>query len=71
MLLVDSSVWIAHFNGVLTPQTSYLRSRGITIRKSLDSFIATYAIVHRHELLHADADFDPFEVHLGLRVIHA
>jgi predicted nucleic acid-binding protein len=131
MLLVDSSVWIAYFNGVVAPQTSYLRAqiarreivvgdiilaevlqgfrreadfekarlalghfpqvpmlnpelavqsarydrglrqRGITIRKSIDCFIATYAIAHRHELLHADADFDPFEAYLGLRVIHA
>jgi len=130
MLLVDSSVWIDYFNGVVTPQTDYLhaamaqreilvgdiilgevlqgfrhdadfeaarrvlgrfrqvrlldldlavqsarhyrtlRKLGITVRKTIDCFIATYAIAHGHELLHADSDFDPFEVHLGLRVIH-
>ncbi|MBX7236361.1 MAG: PIN domain nuclease [Caldilineales bacterium] len=48
----------------------YLRQRGITIRKTIDCIIATYAIENGHELLHADRDFDPFEVFLGLRVVH-
>lgn len=47
-----------------------LRKLGITVRKTIDCFIATYAIAHGHELLHADGDFDPFEAHLGLRVLH-
>jgi len=47
-----------------------LRRLGITVRKTIECFIATYAIVHRHELLHSDADFDPFEAHLGLLVVH-
>jgi predicted nucleic acid-binding protein len=47
-----------------------LRSRGITIRKTIDCFIATFCIQHDHSLLHHDKDFDPFEKHLGLRVIH-
>ncbi len=47
-----------------------LRKRGITVRKTIDCFIATYAIAHDHELLHADSDFDPFELHLGLRILH-
>jgi predicted nucleic acid-binding protein len=130
MLLVDSSVWIDYFNGVVTPQTDYLhaavvrreivvgdiilaevlqgfrsdadfeaarralgrfrqvqmldtelavesarhyralRKLGVTARKTIDCFIATFAIAHGHELLHADSDFDPFEAHLGLRVVH-
>jgi predicted nucleic acid-binding protein len=130
MLLVDSSVWIDYFNGVVTPQTDYLhaamaqreilvgdiilgevlqgfrhdadfetarrvlgrfrqtrmldpdlavqsarhyrslRKLGITIRKTIDCFIATYAMTYDHELLHMDGDFDPFEAHLGLCVIH-
>lgn len=48
-----------------------LRQRGVTVRKTIDCFIATFAIAEGHELLHADSDFDPFEVHLGLRVVHA
>jgi predicted nucleic acid-binding protein len=47
-----------------------LRKLGITVRKTIDCFIATYVIAYDHELLHADGDFDPFEAHLGLRVIH-
>lgn len=47
-----------------------LRKRGITVRKTIDCFIATFAIAYGHELLHADGDFDPFEAHLGLRVVH-
>ena len=47
-----------------------LRRLGITVRRTLSCFIATCAIVQRHELLHSDADFDPFEAHLGLLVIH-
>lgn len=47
-----------------------LRTMGITIRKTIDCFIATFCIINGHELLHADRDFDPFEQHLGLRVIH-
>ena len=47
-----------------------LRKLGVTVRKTIDCFIATYAIIYSHELLHADGDFDPFEAHLGLRVLH-
>lgn len=47
-----------------------LRQRGITIRKTIDCIIATYAIENGDELLHSDRDFDPFEQHLGLRVVH-
>ena len=46
-----------------------LRRRGITVRNSIDCMIATYCIRHGHTLLHHDRDFDPFEVHLGLRVV--
>ncbi len=47
-----------------------LRSRGITVRKTIDSLIATFCIEHDLELLHTDRDFDPFEEHLGLKVLH-
>ena len=47
-----------------------LRRQGITIRKTVDCFIATYCIANDCELLHNDRDFDPFEQHLGLRVVH-
>jgi predicted nucleic acid-binding protein len=47
-----------------------LRQKGITIRKTIDSLIATYCIENDHELLHNDNDFDGYEQHLGLMVIH-
>lgn len=46
-----------------------LRRRGVTVRKTADALIATYCIVHGHDLLHADRDFEPFAAHLGLRVV--
>jgi predicted nucleic acid-binding protein len=47
-----------------------LRAKGITVRKTIDCLIATFCIEHGHQLLHSDRDFDPFEIHLGLQVIH-
>jgi predicted nucleic acid-binding protein len=48
----------------------FLRSRGHTIRKTIDCLIATFCLVEGHSLLHRDHDFEPFEKHLGLGVIH-
>lgn len=45
-----------------------LRALGLTVRKTIDVLIASHCILHQHELLHADRDFDAFEQHLGLRV---
>ncbi len=130
MLLVDSSVWIDYFNGVINAQTEYLdhildkvpilvgdlilaevlqgfqrdqdfvrarslllrftraemvstelalqsaenyrslRKQGITVRKTIDSLIATYCMEHGHQLLHNDHDYDAYEKYLGLSVIH-
>jgi predicted nucleic acid-binding protein len=47
-----------------------LRKKGITVRKTIDCSIATYCIQSGHELLHKGQDFDPFEDHLGLKVVH-
>ncbi len=129
MWLVDSSVWIAYFNGQKTPQTDLLntalgyealclgdiilcevlqgfqhqaeferaraalltfdiyplggvqlalqsaehyrtlRRQGITVRKTIDCLIATFAITNEMWLLHNDRDFDPFEQILGLKVV--
>lgn len=130
MLVVDSTVWIAYFNGHINPHTDYLdtmadqipilvgdltlaevlqgfrkdedfdqarqildsflqepmvnpslalqsarnyrmlRQKGITVRKTIDSFIATFCIENKHDLLHMDRDFDGYETHLGLKVVH-
>lgn len=47
-----------------------LRTRGYTLRKTIDCLIATFCISGEHSLLHRDRDFDGFEQCLGLRVQH-
>ena len=129
MILVDSSVWIDYFRGLVTPQTDrldgllgteplaigdlvlievlqgfpdekqfaqarklmatlvpmdlgghdialqcaknfrLLRSLGVTVRKTIDTVIATRCIESDHMLLHSDRDFEPFTTHLGLRCV--
>ncbi|MDQ6977697.1 MAG: PIN domain nuclease [Ghiorsea sp.] len=129
MILVDSSVWIDYFNGVLTHETNKLdeilgleevvigdliltevlqgfrndkdfkiakdiltslnvyemlgtelalksaynfrrlRKQGITIRKTADVIIATYAIENRLPLLFSDKDFLPFVRLLDLQTV--
>ena len=44
-----------------------LRALGITVRKTIDTVIATRCIVNGFTLLYSDRDFDPFVQHLGLR----
>ena len=46
-----------------------LRRLGISIRKTIDTLVATRCIESGYVLLHNDRDFDPFVEHLGLRVI--
>jgi predicted nucleic acid-binding protein len=43
-----------------------LRAMGVTVRKTIDSMIATRCIESGYELLHDDKDFDPFVKHFGL-----
>jgi predicted nucleic acid-binding protein len=129
LILVDSSVWIDYFKGVVTPQTERLdkllgheplavgdlmltevlqgfakerdfneakklltslivvelggqeiaiqaarnfralRNLGVTVRKTIDTIIATRCIASGYDLLHNDRDFEPFVIHLGLRTI--
>ena len=129
LILVDSSVWIDYFNGLVTAATEKLdrllgreqvaigdliladvlqgftderefetaktllssfnvvelggariaiqaarnfralRKRGVTIRKTIDTIIATRCIEGGYELLHSDRDFEPFVEHLGLRSV--
>ena len=44
-----------------------LRKQGITVRKTIDTLIATFCIRNDLPLLYADKDFEPFRAHLGLR----
>ena len=45
-----------------------MRSRGLTVHKTIDVIIATACIKWNFELLHRDRDFDPLQRTLGLRV---
>jgi predicted nucleic acid-binding protein len=47
----------------------FLRKKGITIRKTIDCYIASYCISKNIPLLHSDRDFDPFVDYLGLKSI--
>jgi predicted nucleic acid-binding protein len=44
-----------------------LRSLGVTVRKTIDTLIATSCIENGLALLYSDGDFDPFVEHLGLQ----
>ena len=47
----------------------FLRTRGITIRKTIDLIIGTFCIERGHALLHSDRDFEPMERLLGLQTV--
>jgi predicted nucleic acid-binding protein len=44
-----------------------LRANGVTVRKTIDTLIATYCIENDYALLFSDRDFNPFVDYLGLR----
>ena len=46
-----------------------LRRLGATVRKTIDTIIATRCIESGYDLLHSDKEFEPFAKHLGLRVV--
>lgn len=46
-----------------------LRALGVTVRKTIDTVIATRCIESRYTLLHSDRDFDAFVTHLGLQSV--
>jgi predicted nucleic acid-binding protein len=46
-----------------------LRARGLTVRSTIDSLIATYCIENNLPLLHSDKDYQLFEKFCGLRTI--
>jgi predicted nucleic acid-binding protein len=128
MILVDTSVWVNYFNGIVNKQTEsldhllsertvlvgdiilteilqgfdrdkefrlvkkalnpldsvhlggkslaikavsnfrFLRSKGITIRKTVDMLIGSWCIKHEVELLHNDKDFDLIATQLPLQI---
>lgn len=46
-----------------------LRALGVTVRKTIDTIIATRCIESGYTLLHCDRDFEPFVTHLGLHAL--
>lgn len=44
-----------------------LRSRGVTVRKTIDVLIGTFCLEDAHQLLFSDRDFEPLVEHLGLQ----
>lgn len=47
---------------------AYLRSRGVTIRKTIDVIIGTFCIENGFPLIHHDRDFDPMAKLMGLQI---
>ncbi|WP_137155344.1 PIN domain-containing protein [Rhizobium sp. FKL33] len=45
----------------------FLRSRGVTVRKTPDLIIGAYCLDQGCALLHSDRDYQPMVEHLGLR----
>ncbi|MCB1876053.1 MAG: PIN domain nuclease [Chromatiales bacterium] len=44
-----------------------LRAKGVTIRKTIDTIIATFCIENNLSLLHSDKDFHAFHQYLNLK----
>ena len=46
-----------------------LRSRGVTVRKTIDVLIGTFCSEHGLQLIHHDSDFDLMAKHIGLEIV--
>jgi len=46
-----------------------LRSRGVTVRKTIDVLIGTFCAEHGLPLIHSDSDFDLMAEHIGLEIL--
>ena len=46
-----------------------LRTKGVTVRKTIDVIIGTFCIMEGFPLLHDDRDFDPMVSHLSLKIL--
>ena len=47
-----------------------LRNLGVTVRKTIDTVIATRCIESGYQLLYSDKNFDPFVRYLGLQTVY-
>ena len=62
-MLEGRNAWVAAEN------YRQLRSKGITVRKTIDGIIATACIEANLPLLFSDRDFQPYVQHLGLQPV--
>jgi predicted nucleic acid-binding protein len=46
-----------------------LRSKGVTVSKTIDVLIGTFCAEHGLQLIHYDSDFDLMAKHIGLNII--
>jgi len=46
-----------------------LRSKGLTVRKTIDVLIGTFCVENDMQLAHYDRDFDVMARHIGLRIM--
>ena len=46
-----------------------LRSKGVTVRKTIDVLIGTFCAEHGLQIVHHDSDFDLMAKHIGLDII--
>jgi predicted nucleic acid-binding protein len=46
-----------------------LRSRGVTVRKTIDVLIGTFCAEHGFQVAHNDSDFDHMATHIGLELV--
>ncbi len=65
-------VEVAGFDVAIDAARNYrkLRKLGVTVRGTVDVFIATRCLASGLRLLHDDRDFDAFETHLALPVVN-
>lgn len=47
----------------------FLRSKGVTVRKTIDVIIGTFCIMNAHSILQADRDFKPLISFLNLKTV--
>ena len=46
-----------------------LRSRGVTVRKTIDVLVGTFCAEHGFPVVHSDVDFTRMAAHIGLEIL--
>jgi predicted nucleic acid-binding protein len=46
-----------------------LRSKGVTVRKTIDVLIGTFCVENGFQIVHHDSDFDLMAEHIGLEIL--